>query len=273
MEDSFNRRSITRDKILSKADLLKQKFRFKKSLGQNIFIGNTQNLLNLTNFMDDDFIIEVGTGTGDITKEIAKRVEFVRSYEIDERLKEFINENIIFYKNIEVKYMDFLLEDKFPESFKFFSNLPYSQAAEILKKCSMINSLKEGYFMIQKELGERIISKEGSKKYGAISIFLQTFFSFKSMKEFNKDLFYPKPKVDSIFIYFKRIREWDDEFEQYESFLKDIFSKRRKKIKKYLSDYLNDMNIDTNLRPEDIKVEDYIKIYENFIRSKDKSHS
>ncbi|HOK18735.1 MAG TPA: rRNA adenine N-6-methyltransferase family protein, partial [Caldisericia bacterium] len=127
---------------MSKADLLKQKFRFKKSLGQNIFIGNTQNLLNLTNFMDDDFIIEVGTGTGDITKEIAKRVEFVRSYEIDERLKEFINENIIFYKNIEVKYMDFLLEDKFPESFKFFSNLPYSQAAEILKKCSMINSLK-----------------------------------------------------------------------------------------------------------------------------------
>ncbi|HOL83398.1 MAG TPA: rRNA adenine N-6-methyltransferase family protein, partial [Caldisericia bacterium] len=116
---------------MSKADLLKQKFRFKKSLGQNIFIGNTQNLLNLTNFMDDDFIIEVGTGTGDITKEIAKRVEFVRSYEIDERLKEFINENIIFYKNIEVKYMDFLLEDKFPESFKFFSNLPYSQAAEI----------------------------------------------------------------------------------------------------------------------------------------------
>lgn len=258
---------------MNKENLLKKKFRFKKSLGQNLFTGRVLSLVNLANFVDDDFVIEVGTGTGDITKEIAKRVKFIISYEIDERLKEFIDENIIFYKNIEIKYSDFLLENEFPEKFKFFSNLPYSSATEILKKCSTLNNLKEGYFMIQKELGERIISKESSKKYGAISIFLQTFFDFKFLKEFNKNLFFPKPKVDSIFIYFKRIRDWNNDFKFYESFLKDIFSKRRKKIKKYLSDYLNNLNIDTNLRPEDIKVVDYIKIYENFIRSKDKPNS
>lgn len=255
---------------MNKESLLKRKFRFKKSLGQNIFIGNIKSLLNLTNFSEDDYIIEVGTGTGDITKEIGKRVKFIRSYEIDERLKEFINENIIFYKNIEIKFLDFLLEDDFPEGFKFFSNLPYSSATEILKKCSKINGLKEGYFMIQKELGERIISKEGSKKYGAISIYLQTFFDFKLLKEFNKNLFYPKPQVDSIFIYFKRKKDWTKNFDLYEPFLKEIFSKRRKKIKKYLIDYLTNLNIDTDLRPEDISVDNYTKIYENFIRSKDK---
>lgn len=253
---------------MNKEEFLKRKIKFKKSLGQNLFIGNVTSLLNLTNFSEDDFVIEVGTGTGAITKEIAKRVNFIRTYEIDERLKDLINENIVFYKNIELKLMDFLLEENFPPYFKFFSNLPYSQATEILKKCAKINCLKEGYFMIQKELGERIISKEGSKKYGSISIFLQTFFEFKFLKEFNKNQFYPKPEVDSIFIHFKRVRNWNENFNLYESFLKDIFSKRRKKIKKYLVDYIKDLNIDLNLRPEDLKVSDYIKIYENFIRSK-----
>lgn len=255
---------------MNKKEFLK-KFRFKKSLGQNFFIGNREELINLTDFCEDDTILEVGTGTGDITKEIAKRVKRIISYEIDERLKEIINENIIFYKNIEIKFLDFLKEDTFPEKARFFSNLPYSLSTEILKKCTKINGLVDGYFMIQKELGERILSKEGSKSYGAISIFLQTFFDLKPIKLFSKNNFYPRPEVDSIFVYFKRKRSWEEKFESYEKFLKEIFSKRRKKIKKVLLDLVgNNLSIDLNLRPEDLKVEDYINLYEIFIRSKNK---
>lgn len=255
---------------MNKKDFLK-KFRFKKSLGQNFFIGNREELINLTDFSEDDIIIEVGTGTGDITKEIAKRVNKVISYEIDERLKEIINENIIFYKNIEIKFMDFLKEENFPEKFRFFSNLPYSTSTEILKKCAKINGLIDGYFMIQKELGERILSKENSKNYGAISIFMQTFFDLRNIKIFNKNNFYPRPDVDSIFIYFKRKRAWEEKFENYEKFLKEIFSKRRKKIKKVLSSLISeDLSLDLNLRPENLSVEEYINLYEIFIRSENK---
>lgn len=255
---------------MNKKDFLK-KFRFKKSLGQNFFIGNREELINLTDFSEDDIIIEVGTGTGDVTKEIAKRVNKVISYEIDERLKEIINENIIFYKNIEIKFMDFLKEENFPEKFRFFSNLPYSASTEILKKCSKINGLIDGYFMIQKELGERILSKENSKSYGAISIFIQTFFDLRNIKIFNKNNFYPRPDVDSIFIYFKRKRLWEERFENYEKFLKEIFSKRRKKIKKVLSSLISeDLSLDLNLRPENLSVEKYTNLYEIFIRSENK---
>lgn len=255
---------------MNKKDFLK-KFRFKKSLGQNFFIGNIKELINLTDFCEDDIVIEVGTGTGDVTKEIAKRVKFVISYEIDERLKDIINENIIFYKNIEVKFLDFLKEENFPEKFRFFSNLPYSTSTEILKKCAKLNGLIDGYFMIQKELGERITSKENLKTYGAISIFLQTFFDLKEIKIFSKNNFYPRPDVDSMFIYFKRKRNWNEIFEYYEKFLKEIFSKRRKKVKKVLESLVSEnLSIDLNLRPENIKVEDYINLYEIFIRSKDK---
>ncbi len=255
---------------MNKKDFLK-KFRFKKSLGQNFFIGNREELINLTDFSEDDIIIEVGTGIGDVTKEIAKRVNKVISYEIDERLKEIICENIIFYKNIEIKLMDFLKEENFPEKFRFFSNLPYSTSTEILKKCSKINGLIDGYFMIQKELGERILSKENSKSYGAISIFIQTFFDLRNIKIFNKNNFYPRPDVDSIFIYFKRKRLWEEKFENYEKFLKEIFSKRRKKIKKVLSSLISeDLSLDLNLRPENLSVEEYINLYEIFIRSENK---
>lgn len=255
---------------MNKREFLKR-FRFKKSLGQNFFIGNREELLNLTDFSEDDTIIEVGTGTGDVTKEIAKRVKKVISYEIDERLKEIINENLIFYKNIEVKFMDFLKENNFPDKFRFFSNLPYSTSTEILKKCARINGLIDGYFMIQKELGERIISKENSKDYGAISIFLQTFFDLKNIKIFNKNNFYPRPDVDSIFIYFKRKRFWEEKYELFEKFLKEIFSKRRKKIKKVLSNLISkSVSIDLNLRPENISVEEYINLYEVFIGSENK---
>ncbi len=253
---------------MNKKEFLK-KFRFKKSLGQNFFIGNREELINLTDFSEDDLVIEVGTGTGDVTKEIAKRVNKIITYEIDLRLKEIIEENLIFYKNIEIKFMDFLKENEFPEKFRFFSNLPYSFSTEILKKCSKINGLIDGYFMIQKELGERILSKENSKSYGAISIFLKTFFEMKMIKIFSKNNFYPRPDVDSIFIYFKRKRFWEEKFEYYEKFLKDIFSKRRKKIKKTLLSLVGDIKTyDLNLRPENISVDEYLNLYEIFCRGK-----
>ncbi|MCX8094676.1 MAG: 16S rRNA (adenine(1518)-N(6)/adenine(1519)-N(6))-dimethyltransferase RsmA [Caldisericia bacterium] len=252
---------------MNKKDFFK-KFKFKKSLGQNFFVGKREELINLTDFSEDDIIIEVGTGTGDLTKEIAKRVKKVVTYEIDERLKDIINENIIFYKNIEIKFMDFLKEENFPEKFRFFSNLPYSISTEILKKCSKINGLIDGYFMIQKELGERITAKENSKNYGAISIFLQTFFDLKAIKIFSKNNFYPRPDVDSIFIYFKRKKLWEEDFEHYEKFLKEIFSKRRKKLNKVISKLITEnLSIDLNLRPENLKVEDFLNLYEIFIRS------
>lgn len=258
---------------MNKKEFLK-KFRFKKSLGQNFFIGNRDDLINLTDFSEDDIVLEVGTGTGDVTKELAKRVYKVITYEIDERLKDLIKENFIFYKNIEVKFMDFLKEEEFPEKFRFFSNLPYSTSTEILKKCSKINSMIDGYFMIQKELGERIVSKENSKNYGAISIFLQTFFEFKTLKVFSKNNFYPRPDVDSIFIYVKRIRPWEEKFESYEKFLKEIFSKRRKKLKKTILYLVQESNkIDLSLRPENLKVSEFIELYENFCRSENKFNS
>lgn len=243
----------------------------KKRWGQNFFIGDSKRLLDLTSLKNRDFVIEVGTGAGNLTREIAERTKFVISYEIDERLKEIIFKNLEGVKNVKVRFMDFLKEQNFPdEEIVFFSNLPYSSGTKILKTIVKINNIKMGYFMIQKELGERIISEPNKKSYSAISVFLQTFFKFKKLISVSRENFFPVPEVDSVFFEFKRIKLWNKGWEEYEKFLKKIFSKRRKKVKTSILPLLKKkIEIDENLRPENFTVKEYEELYETFIKGKD----
>ena len=167
-----------------KEEIKKRGIFLRKRWGQNFFIGDPDKLLDLISITDRDFVIEVGTGTGNLTEKIAKRCKFIVSYEIDKRLKKMIYKNLEGVQNVEVRFMDFLKEEKFPDyDLVFFSNLPYSSGTEILKKVVRINNITRGYFMIQKELGERIESCPSKKTYSAISVFLQTFFSFRKLKD------------------------------------------------------------------------------------------
>ena len=258
-----------------KEEIKKRGIFLKKRWGQNFFVGDPDKLLDFTSITDRDFVIEVGTGTGNLTEEIAKRCKFVVSYEIDKRLKEMIYNNIEGVRNVEVKFMDFLKEEEFPDGdLMFFSNLPYSSGTEILKKVVMINNITRGYFMIQKELGERIKSCPSKKTYSAISVFLQTFLSFRKLKDVSKENFFPVPHVNSTFFEFKRIREWEDRWDRYETFLKRVFSKRRKKIKTSIFSFIKELpEFNMDLRPENLSIEEYIKIYEIFSQSKNKPNS
>ena len=256
-------------------EIKKKGILLKKKWGQNFFIGDPDKLLDLTSITKKDFVIEVGTGVGNITEKIARRCKFVISYEIDERLKEMIYKNLEGVKNVEVRFMDFLKEKEFPgDDLIFFSNLPYSSGTEILKKVAKINNITRGYFMIQKELGERIKSHPSRKTYSAISVFLQTFFSFRKLKSVSKENFFPVPQVDSTFFEFKRIRKWEDKWSRYETFLKRVFSKRRKKIKTSIFSFIKELpEFNMDLRPENLSVEEYIKLYEIFSQSENKPNS
>ena len=116
--------------------------------------------------------------------------------------------------------------------------------------------------MIQKELADRIISKEGSKQYGRISVMIQSLCIVK--KEFNvsPNCFSPKPNVSSTIISLKKKNKNDFDYQKLEYVVKKSFSQRRKKIKNTLtqiSDYV-ELKDYLNKRPEQISVKDYIKI-------------
>jgi 16S rRNA (adenine1518-N6/adenine1519-N6)-dimethyltransferase len=116
--------------------------------------------------------------------------------------------------------------------------------------------------MLQKELATRIVSKHNTKDYGRISVMVQTFCNVNVETNISKNVFFPKPGVDSSIIKFKK-RNQKINHNNFSLFIKECFKQRRKKIKNNLK---NVCNIDilkdlAEKRPENISVKNYIKLY------------
>ena len=117
-------------------------------------------------------------------------------------------------------------------------------------------------FMVQKELAQRIVSKHGSKMYGRISVMIQTFCNVQIKLNISKNVFFPKPKVNSSVIKI-RPNKTNINFEDYSNLIKESFKQRRKKIKNNLKN-ICDISLLGNYadkRPEEISVKNYKLLY------------
>ena len=117
-------------------------------------------------------------------------------------------------------------------------------------------------FMVQKEVGDRIVAEHNTKNYSRLSVMCQTFCLVNLELKISKNVFNPKPKVSSSIIKFKR-KSNNIPLEKFSTFIKIAFAKRRKTLKNNFKDY-----IDTNLlgeysnkRAEQISVQDFRKIF------------
>ena len=118
--------------------------------------------------------------------------------------------------------------------------------------------------MFQKEVADRIIANHNSKKYGRLSVLIQSRCSVKKILDAPASIFSPKPKVDGVELQFEPINNYSDiNFSKLGHILEKSFSSRRKKIKNTLTDYrhlLIKLKIDENLRPENLTVTDYCNL-------------
>ena len=96
---------------------------------------NIYNILSQTSIGKDDHIIEVGSGKGHFTKEIAKRSQFLTAIEIDERLCGITEERVAPCNNVKIIGKD-ILKFVFPQDkgYKVFGNIPYNISTDIVKK-------------------------------------------------------------------------------------------------------------------------------------------
>ena len=255
----------------------------KKSLGQNFLID--QNIINkilLVSDIKNKSVLEVGPGTGNLTSHIIKRNPkkfFV--IEKDENLvlklsNDFKNEIKIINDavlNVNEKNID---DDKLV----VFGNLPYNISTEIL--CKWILNLDKNNFwfsclilMFQKEVADRIISNFNNSKYGRLSILSNWKLNIEKICDVKPSSFSPKPKVDSSLLFFKpKINFFRLENpKNLEIITRVFFSQRRKMLKKPFNqlfngniDIIKKLNIDLNLRPQNLDFETYYKLtkeYEN----------
>lgn len=255
-------------------------FDYKKSLGQNFLKDNNvvEKIVSAINYEDNNLVIEIGPGSGAMTKELLKRVDFAILYEIDTRLEKILFKELSDYVNYELIFDDFLKRNISNDLSKYnydnlyiVANLPYYITTPIINKIvSDKIPVKEMVIMIQKEVADRLSSKPGSRDYGQITVFLNYFFEIEKVLTVSKNCFVPKPKVDSAVIKMKRREQKelvkDEEF--FEKIVKDSFRFKRKTIKNNLSNYdlkkidiiLNKYGFDINTRSECIPYYVFVEI-------------
>lgn len=255
-------------------------FDYKKSLGQNFLKDNNviDKIVSAINYEDNNLVIEIGPGSGAMTKELLKRVDFAILYEIDTRLEKILSKELSDYVNYELIFDDFLKRNIGNDLSKYnydnlyiVANLPYYITTPIINKIvSDKISVKEMVIMIQKEVADRLSSKPGSRDYGQITVFLNYFFEIEKVLTVSKNCFVPKPKVDSAVIKMKsrEKKELLKDVRFFEKIVKDSFRFKRKTIKNNLSNYnlekidaiLGKYGLDVNTRSECIPYYVFVEI-------------
>lgn len=252
-----------------------EKHIFKKRYGQNFLKSDNvlEQISNLFDVEDNSKIIEVGPGDGALTKKLLTKNVPIIAFEIDESLKQFLDN--INNDNLKIIYKDFLsvsLNDYFSKNDKLFfvANIPYYITTPIITKFIEDNIIPEiMILMVQKEVGERLSAEPKTRQYGAITAILNYYFNISYEFTVNRDNFYPIPNVDSCVIKLEKKQGLvRDIFKEYKKLVYDSFKQKRKNLKNNLKNYnldiinnvLKKYDLDLSNRAEDISCEIFMEI-------------
>ena len=250
--------------------------RAKKSLGQNFLIDKNiiDKIINTVSINGKE-ILEVGPGTGNLTKEILKKNPS-KMYLVEkdtflaENLKEIIDGRVKIFNEDVLKFDESLLSKN---KIIVFGNLPYNISTEILS--TWITKLKNDYWfsdlilMFQKEVADRIIAQFNSSNYGRLSILANWRLKINKICDISPESFSPRPKIQSTLIHFtpkKNFVEIKDPL-NLEKITRIFFSHRRKMLKKPFNqifngnkDLLDKFSLDLNLRPQNLDFDTYYQL-------------
>lgn len=263
--------------------LNKNNFVFKKKYGQNFLLDHNilENIVNLAEITKDTLVIEVGVGSANLTRKLCKEAKLVLGYEIDKSLKESLDEILLGYNNVKIIYDDFLARNIFNDikEFKYdkivvAANLPYYITTPIITKfIDEKIDVEKMIVMVQNEVANRFSATIKSKDYNSLTIFLNYFFDIKKAFVVSRNVFYPKPNIDSAVVVFKKkenkINLKDESL--FFKLVKDSFKQKRKTLKNNLSSY--DLDVIENVlkkhnksllsRAEEISIEEFADIANN----------
>ncbi|MBR3229867.1 MAG: 16S rRNA (adenine(1518)-N(6)/adenine(1519)-N(6))-dimethyltransferase RsmA [Bacilli bacterium] len=267
-------------KNMMKETLKENNFNFKKKFGQNFIIDKNiiESIIKKSEIDKDTLVIEIGPGAGSLTNKLGEVAKNVLAYEIDESVKPILEKNIS--SNTKIIYNDFLkrnvLEDIKEYNYKklyVVANLPYYITTPIIIKLIEDKlDIDKIVVMVQKEVGNRFKAKPNTKEYNSLSIFLNYYFNVEKILDVSKNVFIPKPNVDSIVVSFtkkERIKLKNEE--QFFKLIRDSFKQKRKTLKNNLKEYdlnkieevLNKHNLNLQVRAEAIPIEIFIEISNN----------
>jgi len=253
----------------------------KKSLGQNFLVDKNiiKKIVDTGNITNSDVILEVGPGTGNLTELILKKKPkkiFVveKDKNLSNLLKKKFENQITVINNDILKIKENLI---FDDELIIFGNLPYNISTQILSKW-IVNDYKKKWYkslilMFQKEVADRILAKTNSKNYGRLSIISNWKLKIEKIMNISSSCFYPKPKVESTLLKFSPKNKYFEikNSKNLETITRIFFNQRRKKIKKPFNQIfknskkiISKLNINVDMRPQNLSPETYYKITKEF---------
>ena len=242
----------------------------KKYLGQHFLIDKEIAKKIVMSLSNPKNVLEIGPGTGILTEFLINKNINLKLVEIDSESVDFliqelsVNEKIIFNQD----FLKLDLKGLFNQnSFSVIGNFPYNISSQILFKIIENREIiSEMIGMFQLEVAERICENEGSKKYGIISVLTQAFYHTEFLFSVSRNLFNPRPKVNSavIKLIIKRDIKLQCDENLFFKIVKLSFQQRRKTIRNSLKTF----NLSKNLRehtifdnrPEQLSVNKFVQL-------------
>jgi 16S rRNA (adenine1518-N6/adenine1519-N6)-dimethyltransferase len=280
--------------VVVKDLLRKYNIRPFKGFGQNFLISENilKKIVEVANVSPEDIILEIGSGIGTLTQELARKVKRVITIEKDEKMVEILKETLVDFKNVKVIEGDALkLNPKNyklrTKNYKLIANLPYNITSPVIRKfLESGNPPKEMILMVQKEVAQRICAKppakgevrpKGRPKMNLLAVSVQFYSKPEILFYVSKNSFWPSPKVDSalIKITLKKVLQRPALCDLFFKIVRAGFSQPRKQILNNLSKVLKldketikfwllENGINPNQRAETLKIEDWIKLTNNY---------
>lgn len=254
----------------------------KKKFGQNFLISDAvlTNIVKKSEFKQNDIVLEIGAGTGNLTQKLLPIVKQIIAIEIDKSLCEILkkeNHSNIIIINEDILNLNLKELIKKYKINKIIGNLPYYIATKIIRELLNL-PYKQAILMFQKEVAERIIAKANNKQYGILSVISQFYADVKIILKVKKENFFPKPKVDSSIIKFtpsRKIKVKDEKV--FLQVVKAAFGHRRKTLinsllqsltinREKLINIFNQLNIPLNIRAENLSIKSFGELSDEFLK-------
>ena len=243
----------------------------KKHLGQHFLRDDSiaaQIVAAISEPGEGEVVLEVGPGTGVLTRSFIEKNWDFYAYDLDEESVRYLHQQYPFHTN-RVRLEDFLKLDlsTFDGPVSIVGNFPYNISSQLLFQAyDHRQQVKEVVCMIQKEVADRICASHGSKVYGILSVLLQAYYDAEYLFTVPPHVFDPPPRVNSAVIRLRRngVSTLDCDEKLFKRVVKEGFGKRRKTLRNALkilnlpTSLTEDQTFD--LRAEQLSVGDFIAL-------------